>query len=107
MEYFAIDDDDFPRTDKMEYRTHFGDLVMTISRGQICRFPGSSVAFSRWRFPEDRFPYDTFTLYARPKIHYTLGDEKYVCCVFVCLVPVLLPQFDFYLFLFCDFLFGG
>ena len=81
----------------------------------IVMIKGTLVSVHFWRFPgvfamaisRGQIPYDTFTLYTRPKIHYTPNDEKYVCRVFVCLVPVFAPRFVFFLFLFRDFLFEG
>ena len=48
-----------------------------------------------------------FTLYARPKVHYTPDDEKHVCRVLFVLVPVFYPNLISIYFFFAIFCLGG
>ena len=58
-----------------------------------------------WKFRGGKKDVGPCTLYNHHERTLRYLTKKHLCVLAV--VPVLLPRFDFYLFLFRDFLFGG
>ena len=88
---------------------HFGNFLMT--KCQIHLYLGDSPMTIRpntllpWRFPDDKKDDVPFTLYNYRERALRYITRKYCCGPAV--VPVFVTHLDFYLFLFCDYLFGG